>query len=95
MVLIPFVYKVSTLPKWILLLCGLITVLYSVFTNYEMGVIPLVSIKGHLIIDGLVGFFLVLSPMIFGFVNEVYIPFLAIGVLVILISLITVKKPVF
>ncbi|WP_339655792.1 SPW repeat protein [uncultured Salegentibacter sp.] len=80
------------LPAWILLGFGIGTILYSILTDYEMGIAGLISFKLHLIIDIIIGLFLAFSPWVFGFQKEIYLPFLIIGIGEVLISLFTERK---
>lgn len=56
-------------------------ILYSLLTNYEMGVIKVIPIRTHLGIDFISGIFLAISPWLFGFSEFVYLPHLIVGVL--------------
>lgn len=77
---------------WILLAMGICTIFYSALTEYEYGVVGLINIKVHLFIDILVGLFVALSPWLFDFADEIYLPFLIIGAWEILVSFMTAKK---
>ncbi|PKD16223.1 hypothetical protein APR41_10575 [Salegentibacter salinarum] len=93
LILIPLIFsKTYYLPSWILLGFGIGTILYSILTDYEMGIAGLISFKLHLIIDIIIGFFLALSPWVFGFQKEIFIPFLLLGIGEVIISLFTNRK---
>jgi hypothetical protein len=68
------------------------TILYSIFTDYELGAVRMIPFRGHLTIDVLNGVFLGLSPWIFGFNDRVYLPHLIVGVLEILVVFMTDPK---
>lgn len=46
---------------------GGMTTVASLCTDYEMGAIPLISMKTHIMLDVMNGLFLAASPFIFGF----------------------------
>ena len=52
---------------------------YSLFTDYELGVVRKIPMTGHLMLDALGGAFLAASPWIFQFSETVYLPHLILG----------------
>ena len=60
---------------------GVATIIYSFFTNYELGVIRMIPFRTHLAIDVVNGLLLAASPWIFGFSEQVFLPHLAIGLM--------------
>ena len=72
---------------------GIATILYSLFTSYELGVFNLFSMRSHLTIDLLSGLFLAASPWIFGFAEYVYMPHLVLGIVEVMASLTTRTQP--
>jgi hypothetical protein len=64
---------------WLPVLMGGGLIIYSLFTEYELGVVPLIPVPSHLVLDALGGLLLAASPWIFGFAWEVWIPHVAIG----------------
>lgn len=52
---------------------------YSLLTRYELGAVPLIPMPMHLAIDVVHALALASSPWIFGFADEVHLPYLALG----------------
>lgn len=77
------------IESWVPLVLGVFTVLYSLLTNYELGVARGIGMTTHLGLDVLSGIFLAMSPWIFGFANQVYIPHLTVGIIEILVATFT------
>ena len=70
--------------------------LYSLFTKYEWGLIKVLGMPYHLIVDVIASVFLLLSPFIFGFSNEawnVWVPHVAVGITVILVVIFSQTQP--
>lgn len=60
---------------------GITSLFYSLFTNYEVGVVKSIPFKVHLGLDLLSGVILAASPWMFGFANDVYLPHLIVGLM--------------
>lgn len=78
---------------WVPLALGAGAILYSLFTNYEWGVSRKIPMPTHLMLDLGSGILLALSPWIFGFADQVYLPHLIFGILEIGVSLMTKQQP--
>jgi hypothetical protein len=76
-----------------MLVSGAMSLVNSLCTDYELGVIPMYSMRTHLIMDGLNGAFLALSPLIFGFSKKRWWPHVAIGLMEIVAALTTKSEP--
>jgi hypothetical protein len=59
---------------------------YSLATNYEYGVMKIISMNSHRRLDYLAGSILGLSPWLFGFHRMVYMPHVVIGFFIVVIS---------
>lgn len=79
--------------KWTAIIIGAGAFFYSIITDYELGLLKLIPMSGHLIIDLLAGVVLAASPWIFGFSDLVFWPHLIVGILEIGVSLTTEKHP--
>jgi hypothetical protein len=79
---------VST-AKWVAVIIGVGAILYSMFTAYELGVLHILPISQHLVLDGMAGVFLAASPFLLGFSNQVYLPHLLFGLFAVVASFVT------
>lgn len=78
---------------WVPVILGASAIVYSLLTNYEMGVSRKLPLPAHLGIDVASGIFLAMSPWLFGFADFVYLPHLVLGIGEILIATITDHVP--
>ena len=92
----PWVLGYADVPaaKWLAIVFGLGAILYSMITVYELGLLRILPMPLHLILDGAGGAFLAASPFLFGFADRVYWPHLAFGLFSVAASLITRTEPV-
>ena len=77
-------------------LLGVVLIAYSLFTRYELGVIKVISMPYHLIVDFLAALFLALSPFLFGFSNNtanVWLPHVVVGIAVIVVVIVSKTQP--
>ncbi len=64
---------------WVPVILGAGTILYSLFTNYELSIARSLSMRTHLTFDFMSGVFLATSPWIFEFNEHVYLPHVIVG----------------
>lgn len=74
---------------WVMIILGIITLIYSMLTRYELAFASLISMRMHLWLDLLAGAILAGSPWLFHFSDRVYMPHLIFGLGEILIVLLT------
>lgn len=91
----PWIFDFATggAEQWIPIILGASALLYSMATDYELGVFKTLSMKTHLNLDLMSGILLAASPWIFGFSDRVIAPHLILGLLEIGASLMTKTTP--
>jgi hypothetical protein len=93
----PFVfgfYGVGGFAVIIPMVLGAGLILYSLLTNYELGIpgLKFIPMPAHLIFDFVASAFLAVSPFLFGFINQApnaWLPHIIAGVTVILLVLVS------
>jgi hypothetical protein len=81
--------------QWVPQFVGMAVLLYSLFTNYELGLFRRLPMPVHLTADlWFAGVFLAASPWLFGFADRVYLPHVLMGAFSIVAGLCTRKDPV-
>ncbi|PVE22314.1 hypothetical protein DC522_21780 [Microvirga sp. KLBC 81] len=87
----PWVLGYADVPatKWVAVIFGVGAILYSLFTAYELGVLRILPMSLHLILDGMAGALLAASPFLLGFSDRVFLPHLLFGLFSVVASLVT------
>ena len=90
----PWIFQFSehTAATVIPIVLGIGLIVYSLFTDYELGVWKVIPMSGHNVVDVVAGAFLAASPWIFGFADNtanVYVPHLVVGIAAIGLGLTT------
>jgi hypothetical protein len=93
----PWIFQFSdvTAAAAVSIVLGIGLIVYSLFTNYELGVWKVAPMAVHNLIDVIAGAFLAASPWIFGFADEpanVWVPHVVVGVAAVFLGLTTVQK---
>jgi hypothetical protein len=78
---------------WIPILLGAGTIAYSLITDYELGMARVIPMRTHLMLDLAGGLLLAVSPWLFGFADDVWLPHLVLGVLEVGASLMSQTRP--
>ncbi|OKL39751.1 SPW repeat protein [Pontibacter flavimaris] len=78
---------------WVMVVAGILILLQTIFTDFEVGLIHKIPMQSHLMVDFGLGVILALSPWLFSFADRVYMPHLIGGVFAILASLTTHRRP--
>lgn len=74
---------------WLPVTVGILSILYSLITNYELGAAKMISIPLHLGLDAFFGLFLAASPWLFGFAETVQLPHVVFGMFEFIMGMIT------
>lgn len=100
LILAPWLFKFSQVggaAVAIPVILGIGLIVYSIFTKYEWGLIKVLSMPYHLVIDLIAAALLTLSPFIFGFYNmdmwNVWVPHVVVGIAVILVVIFSQTQP--
>ena len=75
--------------QWVAVILGAGVILYSLITDYELSIARVVPMPVHLALDVGGGALLAVSPWLFGFSEEVWLPHVIVGVLEIGAGLVT------
>ena len=79
--------------QWVPIILGAGVILYSLMTDYELGVMKAIPMSMHLMLDIGGGIFLAVSPWLFGFADEIWWPHVIVGIGEILAGLMTKTRP--
>lgn len=88
-----FGFSDTEAAKWISVILGIGVIAYSLLTDYEFGMIPMIPMTTHLWIDAASGVFLAISPWLFGFAEEAWIFFVIVGLGEIAAAAMTQRHP--
>jgi len=86
-------YADVSAAKWVAVVFGVGAILYSLATDYELGLLRLLPMPLHLGLDGLAGFILAITPLGFGFADQVFWPHVLFGLFSVAASLVTQTRP--
>ncbi len=91
----PWLFGFADVPAatWVAIVFGAGAILYSVVTAYELGLLKILPMPMHLILDGIGGIVLAASPWLFGFADQVFWPHLLFGLFSVTASLVTRLEP--
>ena len=78
---------------WVPMALGIATIVYSLLTSYELGMVPVLPMPVHLFLDALSGLVLALSPFLFSFDGQISKPYVLLGLFEIAASLMTQTRP--
>ena len=82
------------LETWTMVGLGIATLVYSLLTRYELGLVRLLSMPLHLGIDLISGLLLTFSPWLFGFADRVFLPHVIAGIAEIAVFLLSTPEVV-
>lgn len=88
-----FGFATGGAAQWVAVVLGLATIVYSLLTDYELGVTPMISMPAHLVLDFAGGVLLLISPWLFGFADQIIWPHVTVGLLEIVVAACTYRTP--
>jgi hypothetical protein len=88
-----FGFAAGGAETWVPVVLGAAAILYSLFTDYELGVVRRIPMPTHLMLDLGSGVLLAISPWLFGFADRVWQPHLIIGLIEIGTAVMTRRVP--
>ena len=93
----PWIFQFSdhTAATVLPIVLGIGLIVYSLFTNYELGLWKVAPMAVHNLIDISAGALLAASPWLFGFADEsanVWVPHLGVGLAAIFLGLTTIQQ---
>ncbi|MBW3570149.1 MAG: hypothetical protein KY467_03490 [Gemmatimonadetes bacterium] len=88
-----FGFAAGGAETWVPVVLGGGILLYSLFTDYELGAVKRLQMPAHLLLDAVGGLLLAVSPWIFGFDERVWIPHVAIGLVEVVTAAVTDTVP--
>lgn len=77
----------GTAAAWPAIGAGTLLILSSLLTDYEPGVVRWIEPSVHLWLDGVLGLLLAISPWLVGFDQQLWIPHVALGALLMVMAL--------
>ena len=83
----------SGTATWVVIVLGGGAILYSLFTDYDAGVVKQIPMPVHLALDAFSGALLAVSPWLFGFTETTWKPHLVLGLLEIGVVLLSRRRP--
>ena len=75
--------------QWVPVIVGASVIMYSLITDYELSIANIIPMPVHLGLDIMGGALLAVSPWLFGFSEEVWLPHVVVGLLEIGTGLVT------
>lgn len=79
--------------RWVPVVLGAGVLLYSLFTDYELGAVRKLQMPAHLLLDAVGGILLAASPWILGFDDRVWMPHVVLGAVEVVTAAITNTVP--
>lgn len=95
LILAPYIlgFADGTAAQWVPQILGAGAIVYSLLTDYELGVVRAIPMPVHLGLDFASGLLLLASPWLFGFADRIFWPHVLFGLVEIGASLVTQTRP--
>lgn len=91
LIIAPYLFGFATggIEQWLPQILGVLIIIMSLMTNYELSVAKVIPLKVHLGVDVAGGLLLAVSPWLFGFADLIWWPHLLVGVMEVVVPLLT------
>jgi hypothetical protein len=86
---LPFLFSWTGASRVTFVTLGILVICYSLLTDYELGLIRVLRIRFHLLLDALFGLAMLAAPTLLDLPHDSRIPVYVIGVLSLFLSLTT------
>jgi hypothetical protein len=83
----------GTAGAWVPIILGLVLLGYTVITDQELSLKRQIDPKLHLWLDAGVGILLAISPWLFGFDRDIWLPHLVLGILFLAVAILSETIP--
>lgn len=83
----------SNPETWVAVVIGVALVIYTLLTDHELGRAKVLDMTTHLWVDALAGIVLASSPWVFSFDRRVWVPHLALGLLLLGLAVVSHTIP--
>lgn len=95
LIIAPYLFGFATggIAQWLPQILGIMIIIMSLLTNYELSVVKVIPLNVHLGVDVVGGALLAISPWLFGFADVIWWPHLLVGLMEIVVPLITRRAP--
>jgi len=77
--------------QWVPQIIGAATLIASLLTRYDLGLIKVIPFRTHLVLDMLMGVILLASPWVLGFADRIWWPHALFGVIYIVVPILSQK----
>jgi hypothetical protein len=88
-------YNISSAALFIPVFLGTMQLIMAIFSNYELGVMKVLPMSAHSFLNGFAGFWLLVSPFLYGFYNIVFLPQVILGVLLFVMAIYVKPSPAY
>ena len=87
--------NISAAALFIPIFLGAMQLIMSIFSNYELGFMKVFPMPMHSFLNGFVGFWLLVSPFLYGFYTIVFWPQVILGILLFVMAIFVKPSPAY
>lgn len=91
LILAPWLFRFAdgSAAQWVPIALGAVVIIYSLITDYEFGLVGVIPIPVHLVLDVGGGILLLASPWLFGFSEGIAWPHVTVGLMEVAVAVLT------